>query len=163
MKFVWEDGYCSSDPEVIQYEKEKGISVYKGFLYDDDGRKLEKITIRDYSTKGEIEQAEKNHWRRPYAYHVNYCCGFSMSEKFCEDPDAYHHYGWHGEKTMTINDVKRWCEEYIANLYIIDYDKELANLQERKARSDWFINNGYSGELQEPGKPEERDSEVDSR
>ena len=64
-------------------------------------------------------------------------------KKFDEDKYAYNHFGWHGVKTMSVNDVKRWCENYIAEKYIINYEEELQELQKRKEVSDWFVNQGY--------------------
>ena len=144
MKFVWKDGFCSDDPELIAYEKEYGMHSYHGFLYDDNGKELESILIQDYSTKGALKDAVENRWHRPYAYEVNYCNhGYSMKEGFDEDTDYYNHFGWKGTKTMTVDDVKRWCEEYIASLYIIDFDKEYQKLLQRKEQSDWFTERGY--------------------
>lgn len=157
MRFKWTDGYKYSnpnDPELIQYYQEKGIPFYNCELYDDDGSKIQEISFYDYSTPGEIEDAEKNRYRRPYAYSVSYCNGYSMNRGFCPDPDYRNHYGWRGVKTMTVEDVKRWCEEYLAKIYIIDYDKELQKLQKRKERSDWFVQHGY-GRPEEPAHDQE--------
>lgn len=156
MRFEWFDGFCSDNEELIAYEKEYGISRYKCHLYDDNGKKIEEIHFYDYSTKGEVEYAEKNHYRRPYAYKVGYCHGYSMSRGFDEDKDAYNHFGWHGVKTMSVNDVKRWCENYIAEKYIINYEEELQELQKRKEVSDWFVNQGY-GNL---NKEDEQEMEI---
>lgn len=148
MRFEWHDGICLNNKKLIEYEKKNGISRYECYLYDDSGKKLQEIYFYDYSTKGEVEQAEKNKWRRPYAYKVDYCCGYSMSKGFDKDPDYCNHFGWHGIKKHTVDDIKQWCENYLAKKYIIDYEKELAKLQIRKEQSDWFVSHGY-GDIEE--------------
>lgn len=148
MRFEWFDGYCSQNEELIQYEKENGISRYECHLYDDDNKEIQEIYFHDYSTKGEVEKAKKNHWVREFAYMVSYCYGYSMSKGF--DPGIplsertdEDYWGWKGTKEHTVEDIKRWCEEYLAQQYIINYEKELEKLQERKRLSDWFVEHGY--------------------
>ena len=137
MEFFWIDGYGTKDEEV------NGISKYECRMYDENGVMLQEICFFDFSTKFEVEFAQKHHVRHLYAYEVEYCNGYSMSKGFDRDPDGYHHFGWQGVKEHTVDDIKRWCENYLASMYIIDYEKELKELEAKKRRSDWLIEHGY--------------------
>ena len=163
MRFEWIDGLEPNDREIVEYEEKNGISRYKCYLLDDKDNILEEISFIDYSTKGEIEEAKKNKWIRPYAYEVRYCNhGYSMSKIFDEGiPSTKRNlselYGFMGPKEHTVEDIKRWCENYIAEKYIINYEEEYQKLQKRKERSDWFISQGYG----EKENKEEIDIELD--
>lgn len=139
MRFEWIDGHGTE----IEKDEKHGISYYKCYLYDDDGKELDEIYFHDYSTPYEVEEAKKNYWKRPYAYEVGYCHGYSMSHGFDYDDDYYDYFGYRGKKTHTVADIKKWCENYLASKYIIDYEAELEKLQERKRKSDWFEAQGY--------------------
>lgn len=45
----------------------------------------------------------------------------------------------------SLENVKRWCEEYIASIYIKGYQYMVKSINVAKERADWFINNGYKG------------------
>ena len=143
MRFEWIDGNEFKTEEVRAFEEQYGISRYEGRLYDDDGNKIDGIVIFDYSTKWEVKNDIKNKVFRDYAYIVSYYNGYSMGKGFDKCANNRNHFGWQGTKEHTIDDIKNWCEEYIASRYIINYEEELAKLQKRKEVSDWFVENGY--------------------
>ena len=53
--------------------------------------------------------------------------------------------GYNGKCTHTVEDIKRWCEEYLAGLYIKAYAEMIARLGDTKRRSEWFLEHGYTG------------------
>lgn len=128
MKFVWED--------------EVNIGYYECKLYDDKGNELESIWFWDYSNPYQVEEAIKNEWKRYYAYKVEYCNGYSMTKGFDKTEDTTK-FGYNGTKEHTVEDIKKWCENYIASLYINCYNNILARLEEAKKQAEWFIDNGY--------------------
>ena len=118
MKFVWED--------------EVDIGYYTCYLYDDSGKELQNIYFRDHTTDHNIKFDQENGYERYSAYETGYCHGWSSHECIDCDEDYYKHFdengkrlfGFRGTKTHTVEDVKRWCEEFIASLYITHYDVE---------------------------------------
>ena len=140
MKFVWND----SDAD---------IGHYSCSLFDDNGEKLDDIHFTDYTNEWQQNDSRENHYPRAYSFEVRYCCGFSMHEGFDYDDD-YHNRsdangmilgGYNGTCTHTVEDIKRWCEEYIAGMYIKGYADMLKELDDAKRRSEWFLEHGYTG------------------
>lgn len=138
MEFIWDD-------------KDVLIGYYRCELLDDNGKKLESIHFWDY-TKGITKEIDrKNHYPRPYSFEVSYCCGYSMSHGFDYDEDYRSHVdedgkllgGYNGNCTKTVDDIKRWCEEYLANIYINAYEKMVEELDDARRRARWFVKNGY--------------------
>lgn len=140
MKFVWDDSNAD-------------IGHYKCKLIDDDGTTLDKIHFTDYTDEWQQNDGRKNHYQRPYSFEVGYCCGFSMHEGFDYDDDYRSHKGsdghtlggYNGTCTHTVEDIKRWCEEYLAGFYIRSYTDMLERLGDTKRRSEWFLTHGYTG------------------
>ncbi len=133
MKFVWED---IAD-----------IGHYTVTLYDDKDKMLGDMWFKDFTSEWQQQNAEKNGYQRPYSFEAEYCNGFSHSHGFDYDPDyTKHRGGYHGNCTHTVEDIKRYCEEYLAHLFIIDYEAELKQLQEQKRVSDVLQDMGYTGE-----------------
>lgn len=133
MKFVWD-------------EEDADIGHYDLYLYDDDGKKLENIWIRDYSNPWNVESDKDRGYRREYAYDVGYCNGYSMNQGFDKDEDFYHRTGggYQGIKTHTLEDIKKWCENYLAQMYIGSYYDALKSLPEKERRCKWFEEQGFS-------------------
>ena len=53
---------------------------------------------------------------------------------------------WYDSKhncTHTVEDIKKWCEEWIAQRYINSYENMLSQLKAAEKRHDWFIEKGY--------------------
>lgn len=135
MEFVWND----SDAD---------IGHYSCSLFDDDGKKLDDIHFTDYTNEWQQKDSRENHYLRPYSFKVSYCCGFSMNEGFDYD-DEYNNRnvlgGYNGTCTHAVEDIKRWCEEYLAGMYIEGYASMLKELNDAKRRSEWFLEHGYTG------------------
>ena len=137
MEFVWDES--SAD-----------IGHYECALMD-GGQKIETISFWDYTNEWQHENAQKSHYERAYSFEVSYCCGYSMRHGFDydkeyrrrRDEDGKRLYGYNGASTHTVEDVKRWCEEYLAEKYIDGYANMLASLNTAKRRAEWFTKNGY--------------------
>ena len=140
MKFVWDD----SDAD---------IGHYRCKLIDNDETTLEEIHFTDYTNEWQQKDGQKNHYPRAYSFEVGYCCGFSMYKGFDyddnyydrADEDGFRLGGYNGKCTHTVEDIKRWCEEYLAGMYIESYASMLKKLDDAKRRSEWFIEHGYTG------------------
>ena len=128
MKFIWED------TEIIGF--------YECKLISNSEAEIESICFWDYSNEYQIKEAINNHWKRPYCYKVQYCNGYCMERGFDKTEDNTK-YGYNGTKEHTVEDIKKWCENYIASLYINCYNNILARLEEAKKQAEWFIENGY--------------------
>lgn len=140
MKFVWND----SDAD---------IGHYRCKLIDDDETTLEEIHFTDYTNEWQQKDGRKNHYPRAYSFEVGYCCGFSMNKGFDYDDDYYDRAdedgfrlgGYNGTCTHTVEDIKHWCEEYLAGFYIRGYRNMIKELDDAKRRSEWFLEHGYTG------------------
>ena len=129
MRFEWNDS-CSE------------IGHYEVYLYDDDGKKLDEMWIRDYTNSWMKRHDVQNRIHRDYAFEVGYCNGFSMHQGF--DKCVSDGYGYCGTPESTIESVKEWCERYLAGLYIKAYKDAAATIEAKKRRHDWFVENGFS-------------------
>ena len=144
--------------ETVRFEWKDNFEIghHELTLYDDDNKKLDDIYFTDYTCEYRQEDDRKHKHYRPYSFEVGYCHGWSMKQGFDEDNQYRNHLnengravgGYQGNCTHTIDDVKRWCEEFLASLYIINYEEELKKLQKRLKRSQWFIDNGYTGKYE---------------
>lgn len=130
LKFVWED-----DPEIGYYE----------CLLLEDGKAIDNITFWDYTCEYTQKSDKKSMYYRPYAFKVSWCHGYSMSEGFDYDENYRKHSdgGYQGNCTHTVNDIKRWCEEWIAQRYINSYKRTVEQLNDMKKKHDWFKKQGY--------------------
>lgn len=140
MKFVWNDSNAD-------------IGHYRCKLVDDDETVLEEIHFTDYTNEWQQKDGRKNHYPRAYSFEVGYCCGFSMDKGFDYDDDYYDRAdedgfrlgGYNGTCTHTVEDIKHWCEEYLAGFYIRGYRNMIKELDNAKRRSEWFLEHGYTG------------------
>lgn len=60
-----------------------------------------------------------------------------------KDENGKNIYGYNGTCDRTVNDIKHWCEECIAQQHINNYEKTLAELEELKQRAESFRTLGY--------------------
>lgn len=135
MKFIWDDTYAE-------------IGIYYCELIDD--YVLNNIEVIDYTNMW--QQGSGFH---PYSFKVNIYYGASneaiMQKGFDYDSAYRNHidgngnrmYGYNGVCTHTIEDVKRFCENYLAERYIDLYNDMLPNFNDAKRRASWFVENGY--------------------
>lgn len=136
MKFIWKDN------------SETGRHTL--FLYDDDGTELETMWMSDHTVPYAVENDTKYGFQCPYAFEVGYCKGFSMRRGFDKYEDYETHPGYHGTPTHTVEDIKRWCENYIAQMYLKCYQVAVATMDEKRRHAEWFEANGFTldtGEL----------------
>ncbi len=125
---------------------------YRGLLIDDDGSELDQIGFYDYTCQFMQEQDIKNRHKRSCAYEVSWCNGWSMHQSFDDvDEDNVQGYGYQGHCEHTVEDIRRWCENWLAQRYINQYYRALKNLPVLKRRAEWFESNGFH-----PEKPGEK-------
>lgn len=137
MKFIWDDTYAE-------------IGIYNCKLIDGD-YVLDNIEVIDYTNM--YQQGSCFH---PYSFKVNIYYGASkeaimMTKGFDYDSAYRNHidengnrmYGYNGVCTHTIEDVKRFCENYLAERYIDSYNCMLPSFNDAKRRASWFVENGY--------------------
>ena len=143
MRFEWD--YENAD-----------IGSYTCNLYDGD-KIINDISFTDYTSEFHQRYDEKGRYARPYSFEVHWCSGWSMSKGFDYDPDYHNHTdengkwvgGYKGNCTHTVEDIKRWCENWLAQRYLASYYNTLAELDEMKARAEWFESQGFK--LEEEG------------
>lgn len=127
-----------------------GIGNYECQLFE-NGECIDDITFTDYTHEWRHSNDMKCRYARPYSFEVSWCHGWSMSQGFDYDPDYYDHAdekglrlgGYQGKCTHTVEDIKKWCEEWLAQQYIRGYQETIKGLERKKARYDWFKENGY--------------------
>ena len=113
--------------------------------------KIDDIYFTDYTNAWQQKDAIENHYYRPCAFEVSWCHGWSMNESFGYDKDyrtrkdenGNNIYGYNGTCDRTVNDIKTWCEEWIAQRHINNYEKILAELEELRQRAESFKTLGY--------------------
>lgn len=142
MRFEWED---------------EDYGFHECTLYDGD-KKIDDICFLDYTSEFHQRDDKEYRYERPYAFVVSWCHGWSMEQGFDYDKDYNKHWdedalkenGWYvptgsyqGNCTHTVDDIKRWCEEWLAQRYIKRYKDILAEIDTVKSRAEWFEKNGY--------------------
>ena len=133
------------------WKGEPNIGHYKCFLYEGD-KVIDKICFIDYTSEFHQKFDKENRYPRPYSFDVDWCRGWSMSEGFDYDANCYEHLdekgrhigGYHGNCTHTVEDIKRWCENWLAQRYLKSYYETLDRLEQMKARAEWFESQGFS-------------------
>lgn len=135
MKFVWN-------------ESDARIGYYSCELIDDDGSELQKIFFIDNTNCWNKENDALNGFKRAYSFEVPYCDGDTTCEGFDYDKEYRSRPGggYQGVCTHTVEDVKRWCEEYLAKKYIDHYKEMLAELDTAKRRAECLKNMGYGND-----------------
>lgn len=134
----------------FEWEVDPLISVYRCYLYEGD-KVINDIKFNDYSCEKSREYDKKKGYVRPYSFEVDWCHGWSMSEGFDYDEECYNRYdedgcrigGYQGNCTHTVEDIKKWCENWLAQQYLSSYYETIATLNEKKARAKWFEAQGF--------------------
>lgn len=148
MKFVWNN-------------EDADIGYYECALLDDDGSKLNDISFKDYTNEWVQQDDKECDYKRPYSFEVNYCRGYSMREGFDYDEEYRSRPGggYQGVCTHTIEDIKHWCEEYLAQKYIDIYKEMLAELDTAKRRAECLKNMGYGNDKENKRHDERKQDE----
>ena len=140
LRFEWED---------------ENYGFHKCRLYEDK-KEIDNICFWDYTSEFHQKNDRENRYTRPYSFEVSWCRGWSMKHGFDYDEDYAKHYdekylpdrhitegGYQGNCTHAVDDIKNWCEEWLAQWYIEHYEDILNELGEAKRRADWFRSKGY--------------------
>ena len=126
-----------------------------------DGNKIiNDISFIDYTSEFHQRYDEKERYIRPYSFEVHWCHGWSMSEGFDYDADYRDHTdengklvgGYKGNCTHTVDDIKKWCENWLAQRYLRNYYDTLKELDEMKRKAEWFESQGFVLEETEDDK-----------
>lgn len=131
MNFVWDD----SNADIVYYSCK--------FL--DEDVIINEISFENYTNKWRFNNDKENGYQRSYSFIVHWCSGWSMRKGFDYDKEYINREsgGYQGNCTHTVEDIKRWCEEWIAQEYINSYTEMLSQFKVAEKRHDWFIENGY--------------------
>ncbi len=141
----------------FEWKDDLDIGYYECFLYENNNV-INDISFIDYTCDFHQKDDKKCRYTRPYSFEVSWCHGWSMSKGFDYDEnydkhwdeDALKEKGWHiptggyqGHCTHTVEDIKKWCENYLAQKYIGAYYETLAKLQDMKNKALWFESQGF--------------------
>lgn len=71
--------------------------------------------------------------------------GFDYDDEYGEHVDENGELlgGYQGNCTHTVDDIKRWCENWLAQRYLASYYNTLAELDKMKERAEWFESQGF--------------------
>jgi hypothetical protein len=140
LRFEWED---------------EDYGFHKCILYDGKN-KIDNICFWDYTSEFHQRDDRENGYTRPYSFEVSWCDGWSMSHGFDLDKEYNHHWdekylpdrhiakgGYQGNCTHTVDDIKNWCEEWLAQQYIKHYEHIINELEKDRQRAEWFESQGY--------------------
>lgn len=130
--------------------KDTDYGYHECILYEGD-KEINDIYFNDYTTEFNQKSDKENKYKRPYAFEVGWCHGWSMSEGFDydenydehRDDNGYRIGGYQGKCTHTVDDIKKWCENWLAQQYLSRYYKTLENLEQLKQRAMWFESQGF--------------------
>lgn len=135
-------------------------SAYMGFLMEGD-KKRQSVHITDYTTEYYQHIAEVMWEYCTHAYRVRFgMYDFSNITKTfyfdeTEDPTQFKYVG---TPKHTIDDIKRWCEAYIASCYIKEYESRKKQYEIAKERADQFFAMGFTADIGE--KPEHHETKL---
>ncbi len=124
-------------------------SAYKGFLIE-GANKIQSVYIMDYTTEYSQHIAEFLHEYRTHAYRVDFGkYDFSNIHKTfyfdeTEDPTQFKYVG---TPKHTVDDIKKWCEAYIASCYIKEYESRKKQYEIAKERADQFLAMGFTADV----------------
>ena len=131
MEFIWRD-----DPD---------IGYYEGILIDDNDKEINQISIWDYTCPFRLAEAERGNYQDRYAYTVSSCCGSGLDKGFDRDESPKRGWGgYRGTPSHTVEDIKRWCENWVAGQYLKKYYETIRDLPNLKAKAEWFESRGYT-------------------
>ena len=112
------------------------------------------IEIYDYSTN-EYREHDKMFLnednRRTHCYCIkiwkdNLGC---LVKEFNVDPTENPTVNWYtGTPTHTIDELKKWCERYVASCYIKDYEAKLEKLKKLQEITDSLKNMGFTADVE---------------
>ena len=131
MNFVWDDSNAD-------------IGYYSCKFLDGDVV-IDEISFTDYTNEWRFNNDKKYGDKRPYSFEIHWRRGVSMKEGFDYDKEyrKRENGGYQGNCTHIVEDIKRWCEEWIAQRYINSYKNILSQLKAAEKRHDWLIEKGY--------------------
>ena len=138
-------------------------SAYKGFLMEGDS-KIQSVYIMDYTTEDRQHMDEVMREQRTHAYRVDFGkYDFSNIYKtfYFDETEDSTQFKYVGTPKHTIDDIKRWCEAYIASCYIKEYESRKKQYEIAKERADQFLAKGFTIDVNtEPEHCETKLSEV---
>lgn len=144
--------------EFVWVNKLTALGPYYGELRDvDDVDSLSAligIEIYDYSTP-EYQDHDKMFLtednRRTHCYCINIWKDSlgRIVKKFDVDPTEDPTVKWYtGTPTHTIDELKKWCERYVASCYIKDYEAKLEKLKKLQEITDSLKEMGFTTDVE---------------
>lgn len=126
------------------------IGNYTCYLFEND-KKINDICFTDYTSEYHQKSDKENGFTRCYSFEVDWCHGWSMHEGFDYDANYNNHTdennkllgSYQGNCTHTVEDIKKWCENWLAQRYLASYYNTIAELDQKKARAEWFESQGF--------------------
>lgn len=97
---------------------------------------MERISFNDNTCDFRQLIARENNYGDCYSFEVSWCNEWSMHQGFDYDSVKHETGEYQGKCTHTVDDVKRWCENWIAQLYFQDYYDTVSRLPKLKAEAD---------------------------
>ena len=116
---------------------------YSGALFDGE-EPIDNVSFYDFTCDFNRRYDERFCIYRAYAFEVHWgsCRSDDQNFDFYEDWDKS--YGYNGTAAHTVNDIKRWCENRMAERCIETYETMLKDLDTARRRAEWFTANGYN-------------------
>jgi hypothetical protein len=151
----------SKDGLRFEWHDDPDFGSYECFLYE-NGSKIDDISFEDYTSDYYQESDRERGCTRPYSFRVHWRNGWHiMSEGFDYDDHYDKHWdeeelkktgwpavtgGYQGKCIHTVDDIKKWCENCLAQKYLGTYYNTLRELEQMKARAEWFEAQGFAWE-----------------
>lgn len=114
----------------------------------EDDKVIDSVHVIDYTCQFHQDFDRRNRFERPYSFRVTAC---GCSEGFDYDEDYDKHYGendrpiggYQGTCTHTVEDIKKWSENWLAQGWLHSYYDTLKRLDTLKSRAEWFESQGF--------------------
>lgn len=122
------------------------VPCYECNLFDGD-KWIDKIWFYDYACEEGRKYDIEHNLLRWYAYMVYWDVrgGISLDrdEEFWARSGKEYKPGYQGKCTHTVDDIKRWCENWLAQKTLKKYYNILKEFDTLKSRAEWFESMGF--------------------
>ena len=140
----------------FEWKDAPDIGHYECYLYEGD-KKIDEMNFTDYTCEFRQNYDRKNRYTRAYSFYASWCDGWSMGQGFDYDANYNNHSdvdghligGYQGTSTHTVDDIKKWCENWLAQGYLKAYYNTMKELDQMTARAKWFEDHGFCLEEKE--------------
>lgn len=133
LKFIWED--------------DERVGYYQCQLVDDTNNKVFRIVFQDNTCPFCITRDKRHKLRREFAYEISSYSG--LNKKGIDRTEDDNSFEYVGKPKHSIDDIKRYCENYLAAQIINEYYDLQKQINFIKNSAEELLKMGYSKEFED--------------